>query len=206
MADTSSPYGLRPVKRVDGLPWTNSIETFLIDPAGLSGNLYNGQVVKIGADGYIDLVEKTGADATTHSFPAGTIGVFVGCEYENSEGRVVHSQYYPSGAINAKAKIISDPNVIFRAQTDGAIDQTFVGSNTQFAAVQSHTADTGGSTFTGNSLSKVSRNGGTAKTTTAAFRIIGVVDEIKNDISDAYVDILVKFNPGYHSYTNAVGI
>jgi hypothetical protein len=23
---------------------------------------------------------------------------------------------------------------------------------------------------------------------------------------DAYTDILVKFNPGYHSYTNAVGL
>lgn len=203
MADTSSPYGLRPVKRVDGLPWTSSIETRPMDPAGHTGNLYNGQVVAVGADGYITLVTTSGADASGNAFPAGTIGVFVGCEYENSEGRVVHSQYYPSGAINAKAKIISDPNVIFRGQVDGVIDQSDVGANTFFAAVQSVTAGTGGSTFTGNSLSALES---TTVTTTAAFRVLGVVDEVGNAISDTYADILVKFNPGYHSYTNAVGI
>lgn len=206
MATTASPYGLRPVKRLDGAAWTHSIETYLFNPAGHSGNIYNGQVVKIGSDGYIDLVVKTGADASTNAFPAGTIGVFVGCEYENSEGQIRFGQYYPSGAINAKAMIITDPNVVFRGQMDGAIDQTFVGSNTQFAAIQSATAGTGGNVSTGNSLSKLSRNAGTAKTTTAAFRIIGVVDEAGNSISDAYPDVLVKFNPGYHSYTNAVGI
>jgi len=25
-------------------------------------------------------------------------------------------------------------------------------------------------------------------------------------IGDAYPDVLVKFNPGYHSFTNAVGL
>jgi hypothetical protein len=42
----------------------------------------------------------------------------------------------------------------------------------------------------------------TVVTTTAAFRIVGHV----SPTTDAFVDVLVKFNPGYHSLTNAVGL
>jgi hypothetical protein len=42
----------------------------------------------------------------------------------------------------------------------------------------------------------------TVQTTTAAFRIVGFA----SPVGDAYPDVLVKFNPGYHSYSNAVGI
>jgi hypothetical protein len=44
-------------------------------------------------------------------------------------------------------------------------------------------------------------------TTTAAFRVVGFVDMVGfSTVGDAYTDILVKFNPGYHSYSNAVGL
>jgi len=203
MADTSSPYGLRPVKRVDGLPWTNSIETYLINPAGFADNIFNGQVVALTAAGYVELVSETGANGD--AFPAGTLGVFVGCEYVNSEGRVVHSQYYPAATTGVvKAKIITDPNVVFRGQMDGAIDQSDIGANTWLAASQiDGSGDSVGSTVTGNSQVALESTTGT---TAAAFRILAVVDEVGNSISDTYADVLVKFNPGHHSYTNAVGI
>jgi hypothetical protein len=44
-------------------------------------------------------------------------------------------------------------------------------------------------------------------TTTAAFRVVGFVDMVGfSTVGDAYTDILVKINPGYHSFTNAVGL
>ena len=51
MANTASPYGLRPINRVDGMSYAGATETFLIDPAGEATNIFYGQVVIIGADG-----------------------------------------------------------------------------------------------------------------------------------------------------------
>jgi len=204
MALTAAPYGLRPVKRADGMPYAGTTSQYLIDPAGEATNLFYGQVVHIGADGYIALSTATGADGTTNAFPTGTtltgsLGVFVGCEYVNSSGQLVQAQYYPSGTSNGdaiKAYVVDDPNVLFQVQADGAMDQSDIGANTFFAAVQSTST---GSTTTGNSTSAVDA---TTVTTTAAFRIVSAV----SPIGDAFPDLLVKFNPGYSSMTNAVGL
>jgi hypothetical protein len=200
MASTAAPYGLRPVKRADGQPYAGATTEFLIDPAGEATNIFNGQVVIIGADGYIALATGSGADLTTNSISGttgvGAIGVFVGCEYENDQGQTVHSQYYPSGKLNAKAHVVTDPNVLFQAQLDGAGAQTVIGSNTFFAAVQSTST---GSTDTGNSTSALDA---TVKTAAAAFRVVAHV----SPASDSYPDVLVKFNPGAHQFTNNVGL
>jgi hypothetical protein len=206
MATVASPYGLRPVKRADGMPYAGANSMYLIDPAGEATNLFYGQVVHLGADGYIALSTATGADATTNALPTGTtltgsLGVFVGCEYVNAQGQLIQSQYYPSGYVAPtgtaiKAYVIDDPNVLFQAQLDGAGAQTIIGTNTFFAAVQSTST---GSTRTGNSTSALES---TVVTTTAAFRIV----EHVSPPTDAFVDVLVKFNPGYHSLTQAVGL
>ena len=200
MATTATPYGLRPVKRTDGMPYAGATSQYLIDPAGEATNLFYGQVVIIGADGYIALSTATGADITTNNLGGngvGAIGVFVGCEYVNAQGQVIHAQYYPSGTTGvATAYVVDDPNVLFQAQLDGAADQSDVGANTFFAAAQSTST---GSTSTGNSTSALES---TTVTTTAAFRIVSFVSPTTDD----YPDVLVKFNPGYNSMTNAVGL
>jgi hypothetical protein len=206
MATTASPYGLRPVRRADGMAYAGANSMYLIDPAGEATNLFYGQVVHIGADGYIALSTATGADGTTNALPTGTtltgsIGVFVGCEYVNAQGQLINSQYYPSGyaapsGTQIKAYVIDDPNVLFQAQLDGVADQSDIGANTFFAAAQSTST---GSTRTGVSTSALES---TTVTTTAAFRIV----EFVSPAADAFPDVLVKFNPGYHSLTNAVGL
>ena len=67
MATTATPYGLKPVKRVDGMPYAGATETFLIDPAGEATNLFYGQVVIIGSDGYLALSTADGSDITTNN-------------------------------------------------------------------------------------------------------------------------------------------
>lgn len=204
MASTAAPYGLKPVKRADGLPYAGATSQYLIDPAGEGTNIFNGQVVIIGADGYIAISTATGADLTTNNLGGsgvGAIGVFVGCEYVNAQGQLIFSQYYPSGTVAPsgtaiKAYVVDDPNVLFQAQLDGSGAQTIIGTNTLFAAVQSTST---GNTATGNSTSALDA---TVQTTAAAFRIVAHV----SSPSDAYPDVLVKFNPGAHSFTNAVGL
>jgi hypothetical protein len=124
------------------------------------------------------------------------LGVFVGCQYVNAQGQVIHSQYYPSGTTGVvQAYIVDDPDVLFQAQLDGTTTIASLGENTFFAAAQSTTT---GSTATGNSTSALDA---TTVSTTAAFRVVGFV----SPVGDAFPDVLVKFNPGYHSMTNAVG-
>lgn len=200
MATTAAPYGLRPVKRVDGLPYAGATEDFLIDPAGYNTNIFYGSVVIINANGYLNISTATGADITTNNLGGngiGAIGVFVGCEYFNAQGQLIFSQYYPANTTGVvKAKVIVDPNVVFQGQLDGSGAQTVLGTNTFFAAVQSTST---GSTQTGNSTTALES---TVVTTAAAFRIVGFA----STPGDAYTDVFVKFNPSAHSYLNAVGL
>ena len=197
MASTASPYGLKPVNRVDGLPYAGATETFLINPAGTATNIFNGSIVALDTNGYVVLMTATGADGTTNAFPAGTIGVFVGCEYVNAQGQVIFSQYYPSGTTGVvKAKVVTDPNVVFQGQLDGSGAQAALGANTFLAAAQSTST---GNTQTGNSTVALES---TVQTAAAAFRIVGFA----SGPGDAFTDVLVKFNPGQHSYLNATGI
>ena len=200
MATTASPYGLKAVNRTDGMPYAGATSQFLINPAGTGTNLFYGQVVIIDADGYIALSTATGADLTTNNLGGnglGAWGVFVGCSYINAQGQQIYAQYYPSGTTGVvTAYVVTDPNVTFQAQLDGSATQAVLGANTFFAAVQSTST---GSTRTGNSTSALTA---TVQTAAAAFKIVGFA----SPVTDAFPDVLVKFNPGAHAATNAVGI
>lgn len=203
MATTAAPYGLRPVKRVDGMPYAGAFSTFLIDPAGVNTNIYNGSVVYINANGYINIVTGTGADATTNDWPTGStsatgaLGVFVGCSFVNAQGQLIFSQYYPAGTTGVvQAFVVDDPMVLFAAQLDGTATQAAVGANTFFAAAQSTST---GNTRTGNSTSALDA---TVVTVSAALRIVAFA----SPISDAFPDVLVKINPGFHSMSVNTGI
>jgi hypothetical protein len=200
MASTNAPYGLRAVNRNDGMPYAGATSQFLINPASTGTNIFNGQVVIIDANGYIALSTATGADLTTNNLGGNTLGawgVFVGCSYINAQGQQIYSQYYPSGTTGVvTAYVITDPQVTFAAQLDGQVTQAALGANTFFAAAQSSST---GSTQTGNSTSALES---TVVTTAAAFKIIGFA----SPLTDTYTEVLVKFNPGAHAYTNAVGI
>lgn len=203
MATTAAPYGLRPVNLIGGNPYAGSTRQIKI-ASGYTSNIFNGYVVSIVAAGTIEVVTATGADGTTNAFPAGTVGVFVGCTYTDPNSKQkVFSQYWPTGTVaaDAMAYVVDDPNVLFQAQLVSAGAQTVLGSNTFFNAAQ-HTTSTG-STTTGNSTAVLSA---TVQTASAAFRIVDFVESTTSTVGDTYTDVLVKFNVAHHSYNNPVGI
>ena len=200
MASTASPYGFKAVNELGGLPYAGSTRTFLIDPAGYNTNIFNGSIVAINSSGYINIVTTNGDNSTP--FPAGTIGVFVGCSYYNAQGQLIFSQYYPANTTGVvQAFVIDDDRAVFQAQADGSIGQTGLGMNAILAAVQSTST---GSTTNGNSNTAISST--LAATSGYAFRIVGFVNSTTSQVGDAYTDVLVKFNPGSHSYSNATGV
>jgi hypothetical protein len=186
MATTASPYGLKAVNHIGGTPYAGSTRLLPI-ASGYGTNIYNGSVVAIVAAGTIEIVTDLGNNAD--QFPAGVIGVFVGCTYTDPNlGTVVFRNNFPTGTVadDIQAYVVDDPDVIFMAQADGAVTQADLGQNTNFAAVQS--------TTTGDT------------TSTIAFRIVDFVDSPTSTVGDAFTDLLIKFNGVNHSYNNPTGI
>jgi len=208
MASTASPYGFKAVNGLGGLPYAGSTRNIPIASA-YGTNIFYGSLVYVQSTGNLAIATSTGADATTNGFPTGTantgcVGVFVGCSYTNpSTKQKVFAQNWPSGTVASDAVgiVVDDDRVVFQVQAAGSMTTADVGANVYFSAVQSTST---GNTNTGNSTTAVNA---TAVTTSAAFRVVGMVDMVGFSVSgDAYTDILVKFNPGYHSYSSAVGL
>jgi hypothetical protein len=158
---------------------------------GYSTNLFNGQTVKL-SNGTIIADNYSAASSPTTPI-AGTIGVFVGCQYVNSMSQTIQSQYWPASTVsdNAIAYIIDDPRTVFKAAvtgqgtslantantTIGYINPAFVGTNLYTLTGNS------GSTTNGNSYlaltgGAVSNGTGNVRVTAAApWRVVGVVPE-----------------------------
>jgi hypothetical protein len=199
MATTATPYGLRPINEVSGLPYAGATRKLPI-ASGFATNIFYGSVVVIAANGTIQLMTDVGSAADP--FPAGTIGVFMGCSYTDAVMGFVNRQFWPASQVagDALAFIVDDPNVAFQVQGDNTMAQATLGMNAPLSNVQSGTT---GSTATGNS--NVALDATTAATTGIAFRVVDFIDAPGSAVGDAFTDVVVKFNPGSHSYTSNTG-
>ena len=200
MATTASPYGIVPVRKADGTPYAGARDAFPIKAASHDFNIGYGSVVFLNA-GYVELSQDDGSANNANNFggasDVGALGVFVGCEYVNSEGQLIFSQYFPANTANATAFVVTDPGVTFQAQCDGAVAQALLGRNTFFAS----TPDTDDvNTTTGKSILALDA---TAVDTTAGFKIVGFSTKAgQSTVGDAFTDVLVKFNNSYHAFAN----
>ena len=198
----SKTYGLKPVNRLDGLPYAGAIRQIPI-AAGYATAILNGDTVQVDTNGYLI------ANSTSNS--GDSIGVLVGCSYTNSSGQFTNGQYYPAAQSTstqlAFGYVVDDPNAVFRvAATSGqttvptAFSRALVGSN---VALSINT----GTTSTGNSFYGI--DGASAGTTaTLPIRVVDVVPDTAtgaaNVAATTYFEFLVKFN--LHQYTDTTGV
>ena len=195
-------YGLKPINRLDGLPYAGAIRQIPI-AAAYATAILNGDTVKVDTNGYLV--------ANTTSNSGDSVGVLVGCQYVNSSGQTVQGQYYPAATSTSTALafgyVVDDPNAIFKVvatsgqtTTPTAYSRALVGAN---VALSINT----GSTNTGDSYYGI--DGASAGTTaTLPIRVIDVVPDTatgsRNSTSTTYYEFLVKFN--LHQYTDTTGI
>ena len=198
----SAPYGLLAVNRVDGLPYAGAIRQIKI-ASDYNTPIYYGDIVRIAAGGTIQKSTVT-TDATTAA-ANNTVGVFVGCQYVNSMSQTVEGQFYQSNTTNqsAIAYVIDDPLALFKVAVTYAngvittVNQSIVGTN--MAVIQGT-----GSNTTGDSAVSVLATSNTGGTTAALpLRVIAVVPETATG-SNAYTEVLVKFNN--HQYNGTTGL
>ena len=192
-------YGFKPIQRLDGLPYAG--QTRLIPIAtSYATAILNGDTVAIDTTGY--LVAKT---ATTSG---DSVGVLVGCQYVNSLGQTVQSQYYPASAATASAPayayVVDDPWATFKVvatngntTTPSGYTRALVGSNVAIVAQV-------GSTATGDSAYGI--DGASSTTSAYPIRVVDVVPETSYISSGTtyYYEFIVKIN--LHQYNNTTGV
>ena len=195
-------YGLKPINRLDGLPYAGALRQIPV-AAAYATAILNGDTVQVDTNGY--LVAKT-ATATGDS-----IGVLVGCQYVNSSGQTVQGQYYPAATSTSTSLafgyVVDDPNALFKvcatvaaSTTPTAYSRAIIGSNVALVAGA-------GSTTTGDSAYGI--DGSSANTTnTLPIRVVDVVPDTATGpagvAATTYYEFLVKFN--LHQYTDTTGI
>ena len=196
----SAPYGLRPVNLIGGRVFAGSTRMFPI-VNGYSTSMFNGDVVQIGTGANIGALIASGITYNASSAVAGTIGVFVGAEYSTTGGPIYGKNRYQFwnasvSAPDAIGYVVDDPQAVFQtavvvspAGTGGStaityINPAYIGSNAYYIGAA---AGNTGSTTTGDSLAGVAVSAtattGVPLTTSAPFRIVGVVQESKVTVS-----------------------
>ena len=192
MAASAAPYGAKPIGTLSASgSFTGKVQHIKI-ASGYDTLISWGDFVKLVAAGTIE------KDAGTTT--ATPVGVFMGCSYTDpTTSQPTHAQMWTAdvAASDAVAYVLTDPNVLFQMQGDGAITQAMLGSN--FAIVV-----TAGSTTIGRSKNAVDQST-SATTNTLPLRIIDFVDGPDSAVGDAYTDVIMKFNAG-HQYLNTTGV
>ena len=192
MANNDAPFGFIPVRMLGGAYFSGGQDEFdILSTYGT--NIFSGDVVEIETDGTI----KIGAPGTGDR---NLIGVFNGCFYTDSTGKPTYSRYWPASttSTDAKAFIISDPNVIFEAQEDNteigstATHPAQIGQNADFVSTHAGTTAAG--------RSKQELDSSDIKTGAAGFRIIGKsTDPDNTDATTANCNWYCRLNE--HHYT-----
>jgi hypothetical protein len=179
MANQDAAFGLRPIGRVGGTPYTGGQSRYRI-AANYGTAIFQGDMV----------MQVTGGTVEIHA-DGGTVpivGVFNGCQYTDpTTGEQKFSNFYPAStnASDLIAFIIDDPMVIFEVQADAAFPVADLFGN--FDVVYT----SAGSTTTGISGSELKvTDGGTA--TTLSLKAIDISQDPENsDVGSANTNVKV---------------
>jgi hypothetical protein len=197
----SAPYGFKPVNRQDGMPYAGATTQYGIK--SVSTTIFNGDLVLIN-DGVVKSTVTTTSAITVANQANLTAGVFVGCQYVNTQGQTVQSQYYPGNAAasSAIAYVVVDENAAYKVAVTNGSD---VLSSTTLKAIGVNLAvDQGtGSATTGNSGNGVvAPSGALGNATTLPVKVIAVVPETAINATNFREVIVVLTNP---QLTSAAG-
>lgn len=200
-----APYGLKPVNLIGGQVFAGSTRMIPILTSYSTG-LFNGDIVQLTSTGTVAIstLAITSTSQAAQTAVAGTVGVFLGCEYSPPSGPLFgkqRAQYWPANtaAQDAVAYVYDDPDAIFQTavlsmpasanntatalSTIGYMSPIFVGTNVYYVGANVGSTSTGNSTggVVGNTAGASNGAGNIIKTTaggnTTAFRVVGLVKE-----------------------------
>lgn len=196
MSSTSAPFGFRASFHNSGQirPKAYTIAS------AYAANIFSGDPVKLVDAGTVQLGTSDGTRSGTVDGIL-LLGIFAGCEYNDSTGKPTISPFWPTGTTgtNIVAYVYDDPETLFNAQysnpgTPGTTTmQTAVGEEMDWVV-----ASPGGSTSTGLSTTQI----GVIQATSGQFQMTGFAGDINDSLTDAYIVVNVRINE--HIYKAAV--
>jgi hypothetical protein len=196
MSSTSAPFGFRASFHNSGQirPKAYTIASTY------AANIFSGDPVKLVDAGTVQLGTSDGTRSGTVDGIL-LLGIFAGCQFNDSLGKPTVSPYWPSGttATEIIAYVYDDPETLFNVQysnpgTPGTTTmQTAVGEEMDWVV-----ASPGGSTSTGLSNTQI----GVIQATSGQFQMTGFGNEVGDSITDAYIVAIVRINE--HQYKAAV--
>ena len=196
----SAPYGLRPINRLDGMPYAGATRQIQIASA-YTEDIFYGDLVQIDTNGQCI---RSAVTNETNVYP---VGVFVGCTFTNPVTKqLTFSQYWPQDTVasDAFAYVVDDPNAVFQVAvcstgtTMSYVTRAAIGTN---ATVLNNA----GSTTTGDSKLAMD-NSPLGTTDTYVLRVIDVVPASSYVVSGEvrFPEVIVKLN--LHQYNNTAGV
>lgn len=183
MANQDSPFGLRPVRMVNGSPFSNQQNRYRV-AANYGTSIFQGDLVKAVTGGGIERVAAADGGLV--------LGVFNGCTYTDpSSGKQKWSNYYPAStnASDIIAFVIDAPDTVFEVQADAAFPVADLFGN--FDIVDNSPV---GDTTSGISNMEVSVVTG-ATTASLPLKAIDISqDPLNSDVATANTNVLVIIN------------
>jgi len=201
MASVSRINGFRPVKYLDGKPYTGQANPYFV-PASNSDVIMVGDLVKLAGDSR----SPTGAQTVARHAGGATeaaVGVVVGILYTGvGDAQNVppvtdlNTPVYRRASTDRYLLVADDPNLVFEAQTSGATLATAdIGLNTEPDVSAGNTAS-GASGMTIDLSLK-------ATTATLPLKVVGFPYRPDNNIGDAFTNAYVVINN--HQYKGGTG-
>lgn len=183
MANLDSPFGLRPVRMVNGSPFSNQQNRYRI-AANYGTSIYQGDLVKVVTAGGIERVAAGDGGLI--------LGVFNGCTYTDpSSGKQKWSNYYPAStnASDIIAFVIDAPDTVFEVQADDTFPVADLFGN--FDIVDGSPV---GDTTSGISNAELDVTTG-ATTATLPLKALDISqDPLNDDVATANTNVLVVIN------------
>ena len=203
MANTDSPFGLRPHNKLGSAPNGNGLTAYKVQIAGVAGSssaIYQGDMVIPLTNGLVDVSAADGGSVAI-------LGVMAGCQYTNLKGKPVFDNNYPGtsslkSGTEATVFVYDDPFQVYEVQCDASLTNLA----TATALIHSNAEGTGFGSEQANGISsgEISVASAGATTATDNFRIIGFKDVEGIDYTAAGVVALVKLNLPFHVATTGL--
>jgi hypothetical protein len=203
MANTDSPFGLRPHNKLGSTPNGNGLTAYKVQIAGVAGSssaIYQGDMVIPLTNGLVDVSAADGGSVAI-------LGVMAGCQYTNLKGKPVFDNNYPGtsslkSGTEATVFVYDDPFQVYEVQCDASLTNLA----TATALIHSNAEGTGFGSEHANGISagEISVASAGATTATDNFRIVGFKDVDSIDYAAAGVVALVKLNLPFHTATTGL--
>ena len=176
--------------------------TFTYTFPGLSQAAVTGSPTGTANGGYIQLPTDGGFNSLGDHY----IGIFMGCQYVNTQNNQPQwDQYYPGSVTSSSpitAYVATDPELVMQVQ---AQYPNFDALGNLGYSYRMYVPATAYSTFTKDSLLSLDAGvGSTATGTTYPFKVIGISKTPDNANATGYVDVYVKAQSALHLFERAL--